>query len=137
MDIKTDLGYVSVDSLHIPTTLPEYKIWKKAQIENSYEITLKTEFKSLASGQEMIYGYGEKDITKWMKLFISIGNGIVQYPVTISTKDNIVLRLDELQIKQLLIDINIWEWTNQERLHLKWSDVDVSGSIEDASLINF
>jgi len=137
MDIKTDLGYVSVDSLHIPTTLPEYKIWKKAQIENSYENTLKTEFKSLASGQEMIYGYTEKDITKWMKLFISIGNGIVQYPVTISTKDNIVLRLDELQIKQLLVDINIWEWTNQERLHLKWSDVDVSGSIEDASLINF
>jgi len=129
--------YVDVNTLSIPNTLPEYKVWKKNQINNSYLTTVKSGFNSSASGTDLIYGYEDQDQLKWMKLFISVGNGIVQYPVKISTKDNTALDLNEVQIKQLLIDINIWEWNNQERLHLKWSDVDACGTIEQASVINY
>jgi len=137
MQILDNGIYTEISSLAIPNTLPEYKIWKKNKINEDYNLILKSSFTSSTSGTELIYGYTDSDITKWMKLYISIGNGIVQYPVTISTKDNTILCLDEIQIKQLLVDINIWEWKNQERLHQKWSDVDACETIEQVSVINY
>jgi len=137
MQILDNGIYTEVSQLHIPTDLEYYKVWKKNQINDSYYSTVKSGFKSSTSGEELLYGYSDFDQMKWMKLFISVSNGIVQYPVTISAKDDTILRLDEAQIKQLLIDINIWEWVNQERLHECWSDIDACESIEDASLINF
>ena len=137
MEIKTDLGYVSVESIFVPDTLEEYKVWKKNKINEDYLSTVKSGFQSSTSGTELIYGYADLDQMKWLKLFTSVNSGIVQYPVPIFTKDNTMVLLDENQIRQLLIDINIWEWENQTRLHQKWSDVDACETIEDTQNINW
>lgn len=136
MDIKTEDGtYVSLVDFHIPNTLEEYKVWKKNQINDAYLSTVKSGFKSSSSGTELIYGYSDLDQMKWLKLFTSVNSGIVQYPVPVFAMDNTMVLLSDVQLRQLLIDINVWEWANQTRLHEKWGLVDASGSIEDANLI--
>ena len=117
--------------------LDEYKTWKKNKINDDYNLILKSGFKSNTPSENLIYGYSDSDQNKWIKLFLSVSNSVITYPVPISTMDNTINFLDESQIKQLLMDINTWEWTNQERLHVLWAEVDACESITEASVINF
>jgi len=129
-------SYTEVNTIFIPNTLPEYKLWKKNQINNSYLSTLKAGFTSNATGNPVEFFYDTIDQTKFMKLALDILAGNAPIPVPIPSKNGIVFHTLE-QYKILSKDISNFEWSNQMKLHTLFGMIDASLSISDTELINW
>lgn len=120
----------------IGATLADVQASKIAQITDLYNKKLEAGFTSLASGTALQYGYDPvQDQPKWMKLFISMNSFIITYPVSVATKDGTILTLTQDQLKQLLIDINTFEWIQENTMHTFVGGVKAATTVDQVNAI--
>ncbi len=145
-DIATDLGELGqiqqADGSFItpPPPIPTLQDAQQAkiiQLNSSYNQTLASGFTSSASSTPLSYAYDSSSQSKFLKLQISVLSGLVTWPVPIPIKGGTIVPHTQAQFQQLLVDINTFEWTQQNKLHTKLGQVSAALNVTDVNKINW
>jgi|GEM_PF-2182506 len=127
--------YKQVTGQDFILTLQQVQQSKLKQIQDLYNQALVSGFTSSTTGTSYIFGYGQSDQMKFMKLMLSVNGGLTTFPVPIPAKDGTVVIHTQEQYNQLLLNINSFDWNMQNKLHDFINQVNASTTIDEVNAL--
>lgn len=139
IDYCNTLGYINTPVIEIPDeiTINNLKESKVKEIEMLYNNEILKGFNSSANGTDKHYSYGTGAQDAFQKLFLLKANNALQYPTDIYTSTGDTISLSESQLQQLLLDIEVWEYTLEKKLHSLLQDISLSTDIDSIQNIKW
>jgi hypothetical protein len=117
--------------------LNDAKQQKIFELTNDYNLAMEDGFMSYANGTNIKYGFSADDQSNYMELLMSLSIGLLDFPITVYSKDGQAISLAEDQLKQLLKDKNLHKSSLDAEYNTLVTSVNNCNMIEQVNSINF